>query len=83
VSPFSPTFYFAQHHAVKLVNKFFKEKDIEAVFERLDRLTLDEARTTAAQILAIVRGLVQNMREFIDSKYWTWFLIWRLEYSFL
>ena len=32
------------------------------VLERLDRLTLDERRITASQILEIVYGLVQNMR---------------------
>ena len=68
MSPFSQTSYLAQHHAVKLVKNFFKEKDIEAVLERLDRLTQDEARTTAAHTLAIVHGLVQNMREFIDGE---------------
>jgi hypothetical protein len=68
VSPFSPTFYFAQHHAVKFVKRFFKEKVIEAVLERLDRLTQDEAQTTAAHTLAIVHGLAQNMREFMDGE---------------
>jgi hypothetical protein len=61
-------FYLAQHHAVKFVKKFFKEKDIETVLERLDRLTQDEARTTAAHTLAVVHGLVQNMREFMDGE---------------
>ena len=32
------------------------------VLERLDRLTLDERRITASQILKVVYGLVQNMR---------------------
>jgi len=68
VSPFSPTFYFAQHHAVNFVNNFFKEKDVKAVLERLDRLTQDEARATAAHTLTIVHGLVQNMREFMDGE---------------
>jgi len=68
VSLFLPMSYFAQHHTVKVVNKFFKEKNIEAVLERLDRLTQDEARTTAAHTLAIVHGLVQNMREFMDGE---------------
>ena len=63
-----PTFYVTQHHTVKFVKKFFKEKDIEAVLERLDRLTQDEVRTTAAQTLAIIHGLVQNMREFMDGE---------------
>ena len=60
-------FYFAQRHAVKFVKNFFKERDIEAVLERLDRLTQDEARTTAAHTLAVVHGLVQNMREVMDG----------------
>ena len=32
------------------------------MLERLDRLTPDEARMTAAQILEVVYGFVQNMR---------------------
>ena len=61
-------FDFAHHHAVKFTKKYFKEKDIEAVLDRLDRLTQDEARITAAHTLAIIHGLVQNMREFMDSE---------------
>jgi hypothetical protein len=38
------------------------------VLERLDRLTLDEARTTAAQTLEVVYCLVQNMRVVIDGE---------------
>ena len=34
-----------------------------AVLERLDRLTQDEARTTVAELLNIVHGLVQDMSE--------------------
>ena len=68
MSPFSPKFYFAQRYAVKFVKRFFKEMDIAAVLERLDRMTRDEAQTTAARTLAIVHGLVQNMREFMDGE---------------
>ena len=50
------------------VKNFFKEKNIEAVLERLDRLTQDEARTTAAHTLAVVHGLIQNMRGFMDGE---------------
>jgi hypothetical protein len=50
------------------VKKLFGDNDIEAVLQRLDRLTQDEARTTAAQTLEVVYGLVQNMRVVIDSK---------------
>ena len=38
------------------------------MLERLDRLTQDEARTTAAHTLAVVHGLVQNMRGFMDGE---------------
>ena len=68
MSPFSPTFYFSEHHAVKFVKKFFNEKDIEAVLERLDRLTRDEAQNTAAHTLTIVHGIAQNMRKFMDGE---------------
>ena len=44
-------------------------KDAEAVLQRLDRLTQDEARTTAAEILNVVHGLVQDMSEYTHSTY--------------
>jgi len=52
---------------VKLVKKILGENEIESVLQRLDRLTLDEARTTAMQTLEIVHRLVQNMRMVIDG----------------
>ena len=52
----------------KFVKKLFGEKDIEAVLQRLNRLTQDEAKLTAAQILEVVHGLVQNMREVTDGE---------------
>jgi hypothetical protein len=68
VSLFSLTCYFTQRSAVKFVKKVFGEKDVEAVLQRLDRLTQDEARTTAAQILEVVCGLVQNMSVVMDGE---------------
>ena len=65
---FADGFTFTQRRAVKFVKEFFKEKDIEAVLDRLNRLTQDEARTTAAQTLGVVHGLVQNMRGFMDGE---------------
>jgi len=50
------------------VKKVFREKDVEVVLRRLDRLTQDEARTTAAQSLEVVYGLVQNMSVVMDSE---------------
>jgi hypothetical protein len=50
--------------------KFFKkgEKNIEAVLQRLDRLTQVEARTTAAETLEVVHGLFRNMRVVMEGK---------------
>jgi hypothetical protein len=38
------------------------------VLERLDRLTLDERRITALEILEVAYGLVQNMRVVMDGE---------------
>ena len=46
----------------KLVRKLASEKKMEAMVQRLDRLTQDEARQTVAQILKVVHGLVENMK---------------------
>ena len=43
-------------------------KNVEVVLQRLDRLTQDEARITAAQTLEVVYGLVQNMRVVVDGE---------------
>jgi len=48
--------------AVKLLKKILGENEVESVLQRLDRLTLDEARATATQTLDVVHGLVQNVR---------------------
>jgi hypothetical protein len=46
----------------KLVGKLVGEKKMEAMVQRLDRLTQDEARQTVAQILKVVHGLVGNVK---------------------
>ena len=46
----------------KLVRKLVGEKKLDAMVQRLDRLTQDEARQTAAQIFKVVHGLVENMK---------------------
>ena len=56
------------HNAVKLVKKILGENDVESVLQRLDRLTLDEARITAMQTLDVVHGLVQNMRVVMNGE---------------
>jgi hypothetical protein len=52
----------------KLVRKLVGEKKMEAMVQRLDRLTQDEARQTVAQILKIVHGLVENMKLVMDGE---------------
>ena len=46
----------------KLVGKLVGEKKMEAMVQRLDRLTQDEARQAVAEILRVVHGLVENMK---------------------
>jgi hypothetical protein len=58
----------AQRNAEQFVKKLLGENDVNAVLQRLDRLTLDEARTMAAQTLDVVYGLFQNMRVVIDGE---------------
>jgi len=58
----------AQWNIVKFVKKLLGENDVEAILQRLDRLTLEEARTTAAQSLEAIYGLVQNMRILMDGE---------------
>ena len=55
-------------NTVKLVKKLLGENEVGAVLQRLDRLTVDEARTAAAQTLEVVYGLVQNMKLVIDGE---------------
>ena len=58
----------SQCGAGKFVKKLFGENDIEPVLQRLNRLTQEEAKLTAAQTLEIVHGLVQNMGVVTDGE---------------
>ena len=51
------------------MGKLRGEKDIETTMQRLDRLTLDEGRATAAQTLEVVYGLVQQRKVIMDGEY--------------
>jgi hypothetical protein len=53
---------------VKFVKKLRGEKDIEATIQRLDRLTLDEGRATAAQTLEVVYGLFRQRRAIMSGE---------------
>jgi len=54
----------------KYAKKLLGEKDIESVLQRLDRLTLEESKTTAAQTLDVVYGLVNNMYIVMEGTHW-------------
>jgi hypothetical protein len=48
--------------------KLLGGKDIEAVLQRLDQLTGDEAWTTVVQTLEVVFSLFQNMRNVVEGE---------------
>jgi hypothetical protein len=58
---------FTQRDAEKLVKKLLGENEVEAVLQRLDKPTQDEAWMTVAQALEVVYGLVQNMKVVMDG----------------
>jgi hypothetical protein len=63
------TLYHTSHRdEVKLVKKLLREKEFEAVLQRLDRLTQDVAWTTAPQTLEVIYGLIQNMSVVLDGE---------------
>lgn len=51
----------------KFGKKLLGESEIENILQRLDRLTLDEARMTGTQTLQIVHGLVSNVKLVMDG----------------
>jgi hypothetical protein len=57
-----------ERYAVKFVKRLLGENEVGATLQRLDRLTQDEARTTAAQTLEVVYGLVQNITAVMDRE---------------
>jgi hypothetical protein len=50
-----------------LAKKLLGENDIEAVLQRLDRLTMEESRMTATQTMEVVYGLFNNMKVVMDG----------------
>ncbi|KAH9998796.1 hypothetical protein BJV74DRAFT_986617 [Russula compacta] len=51
----------------KFAKKLLGENDIEAVLQRLDRLTMEESRMTAAQTMEVVYGLFNNLKVVMDD----------------
>ena len=56
-----------QRAVEKFTKKLLGESEIEAVLQRLDRLTQDEARMTVAQTLGVVHGLMGNMKVVMEG----------------
>ena len=57
----------AQCTTEKFAKKLLGETEIEAVLQRLDRLTQEEARITVAQTLGVVHGLVSNVKIIMEG----------------
>jgi len=55
---------------VKFAKKLLGESEVEAVLQRLDRLTQEEARMTVAQTWGVVHGLIDNMRVVMEGAEW-------------
>ena len=53
--------------AEKFAKKLLGESEVEAVLQRLDRLTQEEARMTAAHTLEVVHRLVNNVKLVMDG----------------
>jgi hypothetical protein len=55
--------------SAKFTKKLLGESETEAILQRLDRLTQEEARMTAAQTLEVVHSLFNNLKAVMDSTY--------------
>ena len=53
--------------AEKYAKKLLGEKEIKSVLDRLDRLTVEESKTTATQTLDVVCRLVNKMQVVMEG----------------
>ena len=65
---FTATLLSTEHNTVVFAKKLLGEKQVEAALQRLDRLTPDEAHTTAVQTLGVIYSLIQNTRVVMDGE---------------
>jgi hypothetical protein len=68
VSLFLLTYCLTEPNTDKFVKNDFREQDVEAVLERLDQLTQDEALISAAQTLEVICGLIKNISMIMDGE---------------
>jgi hypothetical protein len=59
----------AERDAEKFAKKLLGKRDIEAVLQRLDQLTQEEARVIAAQTLEVVHEVSDNLKAVMDGTY--------------
>jgi hypothetical protein len=57
----------AERVTEKFTKKLLGEDEVEAILQRLDRLTQEEARMTGAHTLEVVHGLFSNLNEVMDG----------------
>jgi hypothetical protein len=67
VSPYFLTHHLTKRGADNAFQDSMGEDVIKSALKRLDRYTENEARSTAAQTLQTVYGLVQNVKILIDG----------------
>ena len=60
--------HLSENDAEKFARKLLGENDIEAVLQRLDRLTMEESRMTATQTMEVVYGLFNNMKVVMNGR---------------
>ena len=53
--------------AETLVKKFLGDSDVGAILQRLDRLTQEEVRMTAANSLEVIHELFNNLKEVMNG----------------
>jgi len=51
----------------KIAKKLLGESDVEAILQRLDRLTQEEAKMTVTHTLEVVHGLFDNLKIVMDG----------------
>ena len=56
-----------QYVIVKFPKKQLGESEVEAVLQKLGRLTQDEARMTVSQTLGVIHELVRNVRVVMEG----------------
>ena len=65
----TPVMYILVTHrsAEKFAKKLLGDSEIEAVVQRLDRLTQEESRMAATQTLGVVHSLIDNMKVVMEG----------------